>query len=125
MQTMIVSAKTHEYLEENKTAAIREIYYELKHTIGGSKENTFEEQTESDGVIVDLEHAVNSIREKLNLHANPKGTLYGDITLRDRKHNNDTFNAGKLGRGGWSIMSRVEPEEIEILKVDANYFLFI
>lgn len=125
MQTMIVSAKTHEYLEENKTAAIREIYYELKHTIGGSKENTFEEQTESDGVIVDLEHAVNSIREKLNLHANPKGTLYGDITLRDRKHNNDTFNAGKLGRGGWSIMSRVEPEEIEILKVDANYVLVI
>ena len=39
MQTMLVSAKTHDYLKENKTAAIREIYYELKHTIAGTKES--------------------------------------------------------------------------------------
>jgi len=112
MQTMIVSAKAQEYLNQRKTAAIREIYYELKHTIGNSRENTFDDQTESDSVIVDIEHSVESIREKLNLHANPKGTLYGDITLRDKMHNNDQFNASKLGRGGWSIMSRIEPEEI-------------
>ncbi len=125
MQTMMVAAKTNDYLKERKTAAIREIYYELKHTLGKSKENTFEDQSESDSCIVDLEHAVDSIREKLNLHANPKGTLYGDITLRDRMHNNDTFNASKLGRGGWSIMSRLEPEEIEFVEVDANYCLVI
>ncbi|MCK4883843.1 MAG: DNA topoisomerase VI, partial [Candidatus Diapherotrites archaeon] len=97
MQTMMVSAKTHNYLKENKTASIREVYYELKHTLGKTKENTFEDQTESDSCIVDLEHSVNTIREKLSLHANPKGTLYGDITLRDKKHNNDEFNASKLG----------------------------
>ncbi|MBU0662203.1 hypothetical protein KJ891_01970, partial [Candidatus Micrarchaeota archaeon] len=125
MQTMLVTAKTHDYLMHNKTAAIREVYYELKHTIGSSKENTFEDQTESDGVLVDLEHSVDTIREKLNLHANPKGTLYGDVTLRDKVHNNDTFNCAKLGRGGWSIMSRIEPEEIEIKSMDANYILVI
>ena len=125
MQTMMVSAKTQNYLLENKTAAIREIYYELKHTIGKTKENTFEDQGESDSCIVDLEHAVDSIREKLNLHANPKGTLYGDITLKDKMHNNDKFNCAKLGRGGWSIMSRLEPEEIEIVDVDAKYILVI
>ena len=125
MQTMLVMDKTHDYLNENKTASIREIYYELKHTLGETKENTFEDQTESDAVIVDLEHSVETIREKLNLHANPKGTLYGDITLRDKVHNNDTFNCAKLGRGGWSIMSRMEPEEIEIRKVDAKYVLVI
>jgi len=125
MQTMMVTSKTHSYLLENKTASIREVYYELKHTLGKSKENTFEDQTESDSCIVDLEHSVDTIREKLNLHANPKGTLYGDITLRDKKHFNDTFNASKLGRGGWSIMSRVEPEEIEIMKVSAEYVLVI
>jgi len=125
MQTMMVTSKTYNYLNENKTASIREVYYELKHTLGKSKENTFEDQTESDACIVDLEHSVDTIREKLNLHANPKGTLYGDITLVDRKHNNDEFNAAKLGRGGWSIMSRVEPEEIEIKKVDAEYVLVI
>jgi len=125
MQTMMVSAKTHDYLLENKTASIREVYYELKHTLGTGKENTFEDQTESDSCIVDLEHSIDSIREKLNLHANPKGTLYGDITLRDRMHNDDTFNAAKLGRGGWSIMSRLEPEEIEIKAVNANYVLVV
>jgi len=125
MQTMMVAAKANNYIRENKTAAIREVYYELKHTLGKSKENTFEDQTESDSCIVDLEHSVDTIREKLNLHANPKGTLYGDVTLRDRKHNNDTFNAAKLGRGGWSIMSRLEPEEIEITKVNADYLLVI
>ena len=125
MQTMMVASKTHEYLSENKTASIREVYYELKHTLGNSKENTFEDQTESDACIVDLEHSIDSIREKLNLHANPKGTLYGDITLRDRMHNNDTFNALKLGRGGWSIMSRMEPEEIEIMNTNAKYVLVI
>ncbi|MCD6434287.1 MAG: DNA topoisomerase IV subunit A [Candidatus Diapherotrites archaeon] len=125
MQTMLVMAKTHEYLKENKTAAIREIYYELKHTLGESKENTFEDQSESDACIVDVEHAVDTIRERLNLHANPKGSLYGDITLRDRMHNNDTFNCLKLGRGGWSIMSRMEPEEIEIRKVNAKFVLVI
>jgi DNA topoisomerase-6 subunit A len=125
MQTMIVMDKTHDYLNENKTASIREIYYELKHTLGDTKENTFEDQTESDSVIVDLEHSVDTIREKLNLHANPKGTLYGDITIRDKVHNNDTFNCAKLGRGGWSIMSRMEPEEIEIKKVNAKYLLVI
>jgi DNA topoisomerase-6 subunit A len=125
MQTMMVSAKTHDYLLENKTASIREVYYELKHTLGTGKENTFEDQNESDSCIVDLEHSIDSIREKLNLHANPKGTLYGDITLRDRMHNDDTFNAAKLGRGGWSIMSRLEPEEIEIKSVNASYVLVV
>jgi len=125
MQTTMIMSKASDYLNHNKTASIREIYYELKHTIEGTKENTFEGQDESDPVIVDLEHSVNTIREKLNLHANPKGTLYGNIILKDKMHFNDEFNASKLGRGGWSIMSRVEPEEIEIVETDADYLLVV
>jgi DNA topoisomerase-6 subunit A len=125
MQTMMIASKTHDYLKHNKTASIREIYYELKHTLGKTNENTFEGQDESDPVIVDIEHSVDTIREKLNLHANPKGTLYGNITLKDKVHHNDKFNASKLGRGGWSIMSRIEPEEIEIVEADANYCLVV
>ena len=37
-------------------------------------------------------------------------------------HNNDVFNCLKLGRGGWSIMSRMEPNEIEITKRDLAYY---
>ncbi len=125
LQTMLVTSKAYDYLLHNKTASIREIYYELKHNIEGTKENTFDDQRESDSCIVDLEHSVDTIREKLNVHANPKGTLYGDITLVDRAHNNDKFNCLKLGRGGWSIMSRIEPNEIEIKQVNAKYVLVI
>ena len=125
LQTMLITSKAFDYLNHNKTASIREIYYELKHTIGNTKENTFDSQQESNACIVDLEHAVDTIREKLNMHANPKGTLYGDITLVDKRHHNDKFNCLKLGRGGWSIMSRMEPNEIEIRQVNAKYVLVI
>jgi len=58
LQTTLVMSKTYEYLTHNKTASIREVYYELKHTIGNTKENTFEDQRESDACIVDLEHSI-------------------------------------------------------------------
>jgi len=125
MQTTLVMEKAYEYLNEGKTAALREIYYELKHTLPKSKENTFEEQRESDNVLTDLEHGLLTIREKLNVHADAKGSLYGDITMQDVKHNNDIFNAAKIGRGGWSIMSHVEPEEIKIKKINADYLLVV
>ncbi len=125
MQTVLVNDKCNEYLKHSKTASIREIYYELKRSVKGTKENTFDAQEESNDVIVDIEHTVNTIREKLGLHADPKGSLYGDVTLVDKKHDNDEFNCSTLGRGGWSIMSRIEPEEIEIKKVNADYVLVV
>ena len=125
MQTMLVNDKCNEYLKEGKTASIREIYYELKRTVANTKENTFDGQNESNEVIVDIEHAANTIREKLGLHAESKGSLYGDITLKDLKHDGDVFNCNTLGRGGWSIMSRIEPEEIEIVDVNAEVVLVI
>jgi DNA topoisomerase-6 subunit A len=125
MQTVLVTEKCNEYLKHSKTASIREIYYELKHTVAKTHENTFDGQDESNDVIVDIEHSVSTIREKLGLQADPKGALYGDITLIDRKHNNDEFNCSNLGRGGWSIMSRLEPDEIEIKEVNADFVLVI
>lgn len=125
MQTMLINDKCNEYLKEGKTASIREIYYELKRTVANTKENTFDGQSESDEVIVDVEHAASTIREKLGLHAEAKGSLYGDITLKDLKHDNDIFNCNSLGRGGWSIMSRIEPEEVEIVDVNADMVLVI
>lgn len=125
MQTVLVTEKCHDYLTHSKTASIREIYYELKHTVAKTNENTFDAQEESNDVIVDIEHSVSTIREKLGLQADPKGSLYGDITLIDRKHNNDEFNAKNLGRGGWSIMSRIEPDEIEIKDVNADFVLVV
>src|SRR3989338_3603879 len=55
MQTTMIAAKCKELVERNKTASIRELYYQLKHAIANTKENTFEGQSESDPLIVDLE----------------------------------------------------------------------
>jgi len=125
MQTSLILNRCYEYLQRNKTASIREIYYELKHAIANTKENTFDAQEESNEVIVDVEHSVNSIREKLNLQAEPKGALYGNIVLKDMMHDQNEFNCSNLGRGGWSIMSRIEPEEIKIESVDADFLLVV
>ena len=55
MQTTMIMEKTRNY-EHKQNSIIREIYYELKHTVADTKENTFEEQSEGT-IIVDLEHS--------------------------------------------------------------------
>src|SRR5512133_1234687 len=55
MQTFLVSDACKELVESGKTTSIRDLYYITKHTIGDTKQNTFEEQEESDPVIEDLE----------------------------------------------------------------------
>ena len=56
MQTMLVTAQIKELLEQDKPAlSTRQLYYILKHSIEGTKENTFDDQaTESDPVIEDV-----------------------------------------------------------------------
>ena len=41
----------------------------LKHTIEGTKEETFDDQDESDTIIEDLEVTLNALREELHLYA--------------------------------------------------------
>jgi DNA topoisomerase-6 subunit A len=55
MQTFLVSEACKELIESGKTTSIRDLYYVTKHTIGDTKQNTFEEQDESDPIIEDLE----------------------------------------------------------------------
>src|SRR5512145_472636 len=51
MQTFLVSEACKELIDSGKTTSIRDLYYVTKHTIGGTKQNTFEEQDESDPII--------------------------------------------------------------------------
>src|SRR6266545_2515556 len=44
MQTFLVSEACKELIEAGKTTSIRDLYYVTKHTIGDTKQNTFEEQ---------------------------------------------------------------------------------
>ena len=120
MQTVLVASYCRRLVEENKHAGIRELYYALKHTVEGSKENTFDDQIESNPIIEDLETALDILREELNLTADRRGYIYGDVVLKDGE---DEFNASKLGRGGWAVPGTVE--EIDFLNVNAEYILVI
>ena len=118
MQSLLIAAKSKEVIENSKTATIRELYYQLKAS--GGKENNFDDQKESDPIIVDLETALGLIREELHLKADNRGKLIGNIIIKSEK---DIIDASKLGRIGLPIPSIIE--DIEIKKIDAKYVLVI
>ena len=83
MQTMLVGSGCKRLIEQGKTLSIRGLYYMLKHKIEGTKENTFEEQSDCDTIIEDSEVLLESLREELHLYADKRGDMVGNITLID------------------------------------------
>jgi DNA topoisomerase-6 subunit A len=122
MQTFLVSDACKELIDSGKTTSIRDLYYITKHTIGDTKQNTFEEQEESDPVIEDLEVALDALREELHLFASRKGSMVGPITIRDT---GDTIDLRRMGSGGWAVPSIVEQNVIEFVRHEAKYILLI
>ncbi len=110
MQTTLVANKTKELVESGRTASIREVYYQLKHSVPGLDENTFEDQDESNNVVVDIETATGAIREDLHLFAEPKGRLFGPITIND---SGDSIDCMSMGTSGMAIPSIVDHFEFE------------
>ncbi len=122
MQTMLVAGASKELLEQAKTTSIRDLFYHCKHTIAASKENTFEEQNESDPIIEDLEVSLSSLREELGLFAEPRGAMVGPMTIVD---NGDTIDLSRMGAGGWAVPSIVESDVIQFAKHSARFILLI
>jgi DNA topoisomerase-6 subunit A len=120
MQTTIIAAFCKKLLDERIHTSLRDMYYNLKRTLPESNENTFDEQSESDPIIVDLEVALDVLREKLHLSADVRGRVVGSASIVDR---GDVVDWSRLGSGGWAIPSNVE--EIEFKKVDAKFILVI
>src|SRR5512136_1898915 len=122
MQTFLVSEACKELVESGKTTSIRDLYYMTKHALGETRQNTFEEQEESDPVIEDLEVALDALREELHLFASRKGSMVGPITIRD---SGDTIDLRRMGSGGWAVPSIVEANVIQFAKHEAKYILLI
>src|SRR5512138_1798828 len=122
MQTFLVSGACKELIESGKTTSIRDLYYMTKHTLGETKQNTFEEQEESDPIIEDLEVAVDSLREELHLFATGRGSMVGPMTIRD---SGDTIDLRRMGSGGWSVPSIVEEHVVQFGKHEAKYVLLV
>src|SRR3989338_10096847 len=120
MQTLLVASFSKSLLDENIHASIRDMYYNLKRTLGDSNENTVDEQGETDPLIVDLEVALDILREQLHLTTDRKGIVAGNVVIKDR---GDSIDWSKLGSGGWSIPSTVD--EIDFKSVDAEKVIVV
>ena len=122
MQTMLVASGVTQLIEQGKTTSIRGLFYLMKHTIEGTKEETFADQGESDPVIEDCEVLLNSLREELHLYAKKAGEMVGDIVLTD---SGDEIDCGRMGSGGYGIPSIVEPEVIQFKRTSAKFILHV
>src|SRR5574342_938361 len=122
MQTFLVSEACKELVDSGKTTSIRDLYYMTKHALGETKQNTFEEQDESDPIIEDLEVAIDSLREELHLFAKGVGSMVGPMTIRD---SGDTIDLRRMGSGGWGVPSIVEQNVIQFGRHEARYVLLI
>jgi len=128
MQTLLVGSGCKTLIESGKTTSIRGLYYMLKHTIEGTKEETFDDQADCDPVIEDLEVTLDALREELHLYASNRGNLIGDLTLIDLVMDpggNEPINCLNVGRNGFSIPSIVEPNSIKFLDCNANFILHV
>ncbi len=122
MQTMLVASGVNQLIDEGKSTSIRGMYYLLKHTIEGTREETFSDQSESDPVIEDVEVLLASLREELHLYAQKRGDMVGDIVLTD---SGDEIDCSRMGSGGYGIPSIVEPHVIQFKKCDARFVLHV
>ncbi len=120
MQSVLVAAACREYIESGRTVGKRELYYNLKHSLPNSKDNTFEDDIESGGVLDDLEASLDILRERLHVEAKSRGSIYGNITL---KQAGSEFDCSKLGRGGWAVPGYVE--DVDVINYKAEYILAV
>jgi DNA topoisomerase-6 subunit A len=122
MQTLLVASGVEKLINQDKTTSLRGMYYLSKHSIEGTREETFDDQDESDGIIEDLEVTMNVLREELRLYAKNAGAMVGEITLID---SGDTIDCTRMGSGGYSIPSIVEPEVVQFAKCGAEFVLHV
>ncbi len=123
MQTMLHSASVKDLLEADKTLSLRGMFYKGLHTIQGAKsEKTFDEQSESDTILEDLEVSLGSLREELHIFAKKAGTMVGNITIID---SGDEIDCRRMGSGGYAIPSIVEPDVIQFKDCEAEFILHV
>ncbi len=122
MQTMLVASKLKEVIQDGSHVGLRQLFYMCKGGIPGMKENTFNDQSESDIIVEDIEGLLNKLREEIGIFAVSKGKLAGDITLID---SGDEIDCSKLGSSGYGIPSIVEKGIVDFDKTKADFILVV
>jgi DNA topoisomerase-6 subunit A len=122
MQTLLVARGSLDLIEREKTSSLRSMYYAALHTIKGTNEKTFADQSESDAVLEDLEVTLDGLREELHVFADKRGDIVGNLTIFD---SGDEIDLRRMGSGGYSIPSIVEPSVIQFGKHEAKFILHV
>ena len=122
MQTLLHSGSIKDLIEADKTLSLRGMFYKGLHTVAGTKEKTFVDRTESDGILEDLEVSLTALREELHIFAKKAGSIVGNITLID---SGDEIDCRRMGSGGYVIPSIVEPDVIQFKKCEAKFILHV
>src|SRR5277367_7113027 len=94
MQTMLHAETIKELIEAEKSTSLRGVFSKAKHTVAGTKENTFDVQDESDPILEDLEVALGALREELHIFAENRGAMVDNITLVDK---GDEIDCRRMG----------------------------
>ena len=118
LQTIKVLELAYRHLLEGKHSTIREVYYQLKYEIPGTKMLVAQDQTETDNVMFDLEVALGVLREQMHFLPKRKGAIVGPVTLIDHSIPGEAqeIDCSKAGRGGIAIPSTIEETEIVLQK---------
>ena len=126
MQTVAIASKCSAFIRENLHTSIRGLFYQLKYSLGEDvDENIFSEQSESNPLIEDLESSLGIRREDLNLSADRKGFLAGNMRIIDKFGGESLeIDASRQGRSGFPIPSDVD-NGIEFVDVKAKYVLVV
>ena len=122
MQMFLVANGCKTLIDEDKTISIRQMFYMTKHTLKNSNENTFEDQSESDPIIEDLEVGIDALREELHLFANRRGLVVGKLVVNDA---GDEIDLARMGRGGWGIPSICEEDHLKFVRHSAEFILLV
>lgn len=126
MQTTLMASIIYDALVNDEYPTIRDLYYRGKHSIilkGPNKtyeENTWDEQKESDSVIVDIEVFTNLLREDMLILSKEKGKVVGDMQIRS---GNDVIDLSKMGHGAYAI--EPTPDLIDFVNVNAEFVLVV
>ncbi|MEJ2770916.1 MULTISPECIES: DNA topoisomerase IV subunit A [unclassified Stygiolobus] len=126
MQTTLMASIIYDALVNDEYPTIRDLYYRGKHSIilkGTNKtyeENTWDEQKESDSVIVDIEVFTNLLREDMLILSKEKGKVVGDMQIRS---GNDVIDLSKMGHGAYAI--EPTPDLIDFVNVNAEFVLVV
>jgi DNA topoisomerase VI subunit A len=122
MQTCLHGNSIKELIDAEKSLSLRGMYYKGLHTVAGTKEKTFTDQGESDGILEDLEVSLASLREELHIFAENRGAMVGNITIVDK---GDEIDCRRMGSGGYAIPSITEGDVIQFKKIDADFVLHV